>query len=426
MKRRLLSITIILLSVLAISPIRSESKNYRIPESRPLGSAPRYLIIHCDLDNGLESARQIVQEIEDSIGIVQNGNLYLAMSVAFSMLNYSPESDEPVCLLKGLLALSEERNMPVHIHVDGQQWIGGCPDLWNWWDPSKPGYNPENRYNVEWTAWTPDSAVKICWRDWGRQLRVLPAPNILSPKILQAHYDGYAKLLPVLARWKDSLPQSKKYLFAGVRVGWEAGFNHNAYHYKGGNALFEKYPDDITHDPAGRLSIVNFAKNNNVEMLGYAAATVSGTKKEGQLTNSDYEYMTYKYLLALCKEVRKYGFSKEELFTHMGGNYEPFPEHLKFWPAMNPYATPGWSFYSINPHTAGTLGDEMAEQKRTSWAASEWLWPGQNAAEWADHINTTFSFMDCRMVIIYNWRGIRTNPEAVQAVRDVLSSDIYK
>jgi hypothetical protein len=33
---------------------------------------------------------------------------------------------------------------------DGENWWDQAPELWNWWDTSKPGYNASNINNVEW------------------------------------------------------------------------------------------------------------------------------------------------------------------------------------------------------------------------------------------------------------------------------------
>ena len=43
--------------------------------------------------------------------------------------------------------------------------------------------------NVEWTNWSSDSAIKIAWRNWGRQLRVLPPPNLMSPRYREACHE---------------------------------------------------------------------------------------------------------------------------------------------------------------------------------------------------------------------------------------------
>jgi hypothetical protein len=52
-----------------------------------------------------------------------------------------------------------------HITVENLEWATR-PDLWNYNDPAKPGYNPENIRNVEWMNWkgTPHPHR---YRDWG-------------------------------------------------------------------------------------------------------------------------------------------------------------------------------------------------------------------------------------------------------------------
>lgn len=329
------------------------------------------------------------------------GMYYVGNSITFNLLGDSPSRLEE--RLRKVIRLSEETGIPVHFHLDGQNWIGARPDLWNWFDPATPGYDPENKKNVEWTSWSPDSAVKICWRDWGRQIRILPAPNLFSPTILQAHYERYDLLLPIIAEWKIKLPESKRYLFGGIRIGWETGFNYNAYYYTNGNKLYETDPRSTENDPAKRISTENFAPNNNTSRLGYAAAFTSGLKTSGELTNRDYEELIFRYLNSLCKYVSGYGFGRKEIYTHMGGNYAPFDKHLKFWPAINTYATPGWSFYSLNPAQAGSLEAEMQASGISEWAASEWLWPGENAEQWFDHLQKTFAFRSCKLLVIYNW-----------------------
>ena len=57
--------------------------------------------------------------------------------------------------------------------------------LWNFFDPSQPGFDPENRQNVEWTGWTNDTAAMVAWRNWGSQFRMpTPQPNLASPALL--------------------------------------------------------------------------------------------------------------------------------------------------------------------------------------------------------------------------------------------------
>jgi hypothetical protein len=111
----------------------------------------------------------------------------LGLSFIFSYLHGPPDKMDET--LRRLLAQSEKHDVPVLIVLEGRDWWGYRPDLWNWWDPTKPGYDPKNRENVEWTGWGPENAVKISWRNWGSQIRVLPAPNI----------HGFAR--PIAANW---------------------------------------------------------------------------------------------------------------------------------------------------------------------------------------------------------------------------------
>jgi hypothetical protein len=69
------------------------------------------------------------------------------------------------------LNVSVQMNVPVALCLDGNVWLGPQPDLWNWFSPSTPGYDPQNVMNVEWTDWSPQNATAIAWRDWGFQIR---------------------------------------------------------------------------------------------------------------------------------------------------------------------------------------------------------------------------------------------------------------
>lgn len=71
--------------------------------------------------------------------------------------------------------------------------------------------------------------MKISWRNWGSQLRVTPAQNIHAPKVLAATRAAMAPVLQDIAAWLEALPQDKRYLFAGIKLGWEAAIGWNAY-----------------------------------------------------------------------------------------------------------------------------------------------------------------------------------------------------
>jgi hypothetical protein len=170
--------------------------------------------------------------------------------------------------------------------------------LWNWWDPAKPGFNPANRENVEWTGWSPDDAVKIAWRNWGQQIRVLPPPNFASPRYTAACREEIRRLVPVVLGWHERLPADKKHLLVGLKLGHETSIGVSAYHYPGGNELLSQ---PATNDPAQGL------KNNDVlargvAQIGYAALKTSGLRTNGMPTESELRDVARCYLEMLCRE----------------------------------------------------------------------------------------------------------------------------
>lgn len=342
----------------------------------------------------------MLEQVVRTAGVPDNPRLRVGVSGIFSILETPP--DVLARSLANLLKASEEAGVPVLVTLDGQNWWGRRPDLWNWWDPAKPGYNPDNARNVEWTGWDPSTAVKIGWRNWGRQIRVCPAPNIASPRVLDAHRQALRVLAPVLARWNSSLPAEKRWLFGGVKVGWEAGIGYNAFYYPDGNALYERSPDDASQDPQTGLDLKK-GLSSGVAQLGYAAVKTAGIKSQGQITRDDLGKVTQRYLEVLAREVNRAGVPRDRIFTHQGGTYAPWDVHIPFWPALNRWSRPGWSFYGVDPATAGDLGKELQRAGNSPWAASEWWWGAATPEGWEDHFRRTLGFGNCRFVCVYNW-----------------------
>ncbi len=103
----------------------------------------------------------------------------LGIGAIFSYLNES--RDQCKSRVLEFLSLAQQYDIPIVVQLDGEQWWDARPDLWNWWNRGCDGYDPRNRRNVEWTGWGSEYAMKIAWRNWGRQIRVLPPPNLMSP-----------------------------------------------------------------------------------------------------------------------------------------------------------------------------------------------------------------------------------------------------
>lgn len=193
----------------------------------------------------------------------------VGIGAIFSYLNKPRE--KTIEDLRHFLRLSQEHDVPVVVQFDGENWWGARPELWNWWDQSKPGYNPANRENVEWTGWQSTNAIKISWRNWGRQIRVLPAPNLMSPQYRDACHKEMNVLVPIVLKWWRGLPRARRDLLVGIKVGHETSIGVNSWYYPNGNSLLDKPEKD---DPTTGLDHSHLpdrgGQNRRLEEIGPA------------------------------------------------------------------------------------------------------------------------------------------------------------
>ena len=330
-----------------------------------------------------------------------------------SALDLTP--DAAAKMLNRYLSLSLKYDIPVLVQLDAEQYWRKRPDLWNWWDKDKPGYNPDNRYNVEWTSWSPDSAVKIGWRNWGSQHRVLPMPNLMSPAYREAASTELKKLITIVVNWWRDLPDDKKYLLVGLKLGWESAIGVNNWYYPNGNSYLDK---PVAEDPTYGLSVDNLP-DRGVATMGYAAVKTAKIAKSGQLTEKMQAEVVRRHLEDWCKLASKLGMPREILFTHAGswakGEYH-------YAAAVNKYSCPGWSFYkhAANPMNDTTAMDIVKKNKAPYWAATEWLLQREPThANWSDALRKTIFDANARYVCIYNWKQIKSQEGALSAIKEV-------
>lgn len=356
------------------------------------------------------------KEIINTLGTDNTGPIRIGVSFIFSYLASPPQSVETS--LKQFLDLAAQTNIPIVIQLDGEHWWQARNDLWNWWDPDRPGYDPANRFNVEWTSWSDADAVKICWRDWGRQIRVLPQPNLMSPAYLQTCREHTHRLASIIMDWFNKLPSSKKDLFVGLKLGHESSIGVNAWHYPGGNALLTKPAADDPHTGLDH----DKGLYRGVAQLGYAAVRTAGLRSQGQITEADIVEVTRRYLHALCFEARAAGLPRQRLFTHGAGWKD---DERLYDVAVNDLSCPGWSFYKHAPDPTKDTGvrRNLKRSDAPFWAAAEWLYMGPGGAEaWQHALQNALSDNRCRYVCIFNWEGINKNQQALDGIRRVLQA----
>ncbi len=399
--------TIITTTVLFLITISCFSDTKSVNETKivPL----KYIIV-----NGVEGTDLAFKKIVDVFTPTTDRDLQIGVGFIISYLSENPVKIKQ--RLETYLSLSAKYNLPVLVQLDGEQWWQNRPDLWNWWDKNKPGYNPENKRNVEWTAWTPDSAVKIGWRNWGRQLRVLPMPNLMSHSYREACSIEMGKLMPIIIGWWKALPKEKKYLLAGVKIGWESAIGVNNWYYPNGNSYLDKPEKD---DPTYGLS-TDKIPDRGVISIGYAAVKTAKIASSGELTGEMQTEVVRMHLEYFCKLASKLGVPRERLFTHCGGWSQGETLHSA---AVNKYSCPGWSFYKYgtDPSKDITAMKALELSNAPYWGAVEWLYQGENTKElWKSAITNTISSDRIRYMCIYNWGGIKNNLNAISAINEIL------
>lgn len=354
------------------------------------------------------------EEVTRHFGGGGSGKVRVGLACIISYLRTDRELT--VGFLEDFLKCAEATGTPIVVKFEGENWWGARPDLWNWWDPAKPGYDPANRENVEWTSWSSDDAIKISWRNWGRQLRVLPAPNLMSERYGLACKAEMDVLLPIVMAWWKKLPADKKDLLIGINIGHESSIGVNAWYYPDGNTLLER---DAKDDPQDGLDGGDVLARGQVQ-IGYAAVKSAGIRSEGEITERDLYEVVRRHLEDLSKQVAGHGFPREKIFTHGAGWKD---EELLYDAAVNGYSCPGWSFYKHSADVSKDAGVQRALRKNTGpyWAATEWLlMRPADTKVWRSAIENTLEDRRCRFVCIYNWEGIRGKEGVLQAIREVV------
>ena len=332
-------------------------------------------------------------------GYDPENEINIGVGYIFSYLRYDLAVVEES--LRRFLKMSETTSVPIWIKLDGEQWWDARPDLWNWWDPSLPGYNPENAKNVEWTYWSPDHAIKVSWRNWGRQVRVLPQPNLMSPAYRKACHKAMERLVPIIVEWVQNLPEEKKGLFVGLNVGWESSIGTSSYYFPNGNDLLGQPEEE---DPPGGGIVVDDVLSRGQQQIGYAAVSSVGLRTQGDITENDLVEVVRLHLLDLSKKASELGIPKEKLYTHAFGNSKG--EKL-YDAAVNEYSNPGWSEYWNTVDIMKNKGvvRNLKRPEVTQWGSVEWLllYPVSDAHMWYTALKRTINAPGLKMMCIYNW-----------------------
>src|SRR4029078_8122886 len=211
---------------------------------------------------------------------------------------------------------------------------------------------------------------------WGKQLRVQPPPNLMSPQYRDAWHAAMEPLVKDVVRWRDNLPADKRWLLVGIKVGWESAIGMGSHYYPDGNSLLDKDP---SADP-NRRAKPEILPGRGYQLIGYAAVSTAGLAHGGELKEEHLAEVVRRHLDDLSAVARRAGLPREQIFTHCGGWAEG--ERL-YRAALDENSCPGWSFYRYG---RDALRDKpamsaVAASNAPFWAATEWLPIGARTSE---------------------------------------------
>ena len=260
-------------------------------------------------------------------------------------------------LIRRAFAAAREHDLAVMLHFDFHLAWKNRPDLWNWFDPSKPGFDPNNKSNVEWHGWN-GPPNKTSYLNWGVLERRPPQMCLTSKRTRSEVTRIVSKVIgPVLREELAKLKaEGKEALFAGVLVGSEPSIDD--YSSPGPELTKMMKEDGVT---AGRL--------------GYRALLDRGFSADHP--PDDFRQALAKIIQETiafwCEQFVDAGIPAEKLYPHVAAPAPIEVMNAPIWTAFNKYSRPGWTTYPV-----GVLGesfrplyDELAKHGNPAWAGVE-------------------------------------------------------
>lgn len=389
-----------------------------------------------------------IREMKETVG-TGTEQRKLAWSTLLEYTDYA--MDEPsdrspyVIRTRRIMELAEEADLPVFMPLNGFQWWNEVPELWNWWDPDGnqtpgcendsyttescrmpelkdpefrkkfiKGYNPENKWNVEWSDW--ETPMKLNWRNWGSGgFQLAPPPNLVDHDRLSMTYKDfqtarYEAILQVIAdQYEEWQAEDKEYLFAGITLGTEVSLNASVtrkdefepYGYRGiQDSICQK--DDVScgeeKDPS----------KNELHAL------------RQKVVNT--------YLTDLSYRAIKKGLPKQRIYTHVWSEVkEDEPRYENYFQAsINHYARPSLSLYGFaqDPLSLPLLERTLQKEGMPTWGASEFS-TDKDAPSWNKALSNTLEnpINPAKIIDIYNWKEHKDTP-AVGEIQAILKEEV--
>ena len=316
-------------------------------ETLAVSEEPKYLIFW--------HPPQKAGELAERIGIKGDGKTRL---LGFGLPTSTFEiEDQLPNRIRSVFAAAREHEMAVMLHFDCHLAWKNRPDLWNWFDPDKPGYDPHNKYNVEWHGWD-GPPNKARYLNWGVLERMPPNMCFTSKKTRAELTRIVSEIIgPVLREEIAKLEaEGKEALFAGIVVGSEPSIDD----YSQPNPERTKMmaEDGVPAGPLGYRALLDrgFSADNPPEDFRRALAEI-----------------VQETIGFWCKQFVDAGIPAEKLYPHVAAPAPIEQMNAPIWTAFNEYSRPGWTTYAVMllGQNFKAVYDELEKHGNPGWAGVE-------------------------------------------------------
>jgi hypothetical protein len=334
----------------ALMPAISQSRKEADVTSRPktAGNAePRYLIFWAPPERVIGLAKTMGEQGDGRTRLLGFG----VSCAAFE------QEKEASSIIHRAFTIARRYNLAVMLHFDFHVYWPNRPDLWNWFDPKKPGYNPDNRRNVEWFGWNGPPA-RARYLNWGEAQRMSP-PICFTSKSVRAEWMRLIRdiIAPPIKKELAILDrEGKGRLFAGILVGSEPTF------------------DNYTHTDPETAKLIA-ADGAPAGQLGYRALLDRGYSEYHPPADIHVALgeIIQETVAFWCKVFVQAGLPAWKLYPHIPAGAPLEMTSTPVGAAFNAWSRPGWSTYPVGTleQNFQPLYDALKKHGNAPWGGVE-------------------------------------------------------